>query len=177
MRRLDRGVLVALGAVLTIGAVGHDADRLALPAQLAFYRSWSRLLKEPHSVSDQTWSLCRPPTFAEQGQTRQKGGPHADHLVMVYATPDVARGLSMKVKSFPAGAMVAKEKVSQRRGAVPEAVAFMIKHEGSEFQATDGWEFRYYPPSGDPRKTHEHCATCHATAQSRDYVLGAYPPQ
>ena len=177
MKRLNGLALLALAAVLAIAAAGGDADRLALPTHLAEYRTWPRLLKEPRPVSEELWVLCRPPTPIEHDEARQKDGPHAEHLVMVYATRDVARGLSTKVESFAPGAIIAKEKVSRSGRALPEGLAFMIKHESPKFKATGGWEFQYYPASGDRRKTHEHCATCHQNSQSRDYVLGAYPLQ
>lgn len=96
---------------------------------------------------------------------------------MVYATPDVAPAVSSGLRSFRPGAVLAKEKLSHNGSGSPEGVAFMVKHSGREFNATGGWEFRYYPLAGDPKKTHQHCAGCHRNGLSRDYVLGEYPPR
>jgi hypothetical protein len=51
----------------------------------------------------------------------------------------------------------------------------MIKRNPSQFRETGGWEFLYFPRSGDARRTHEACASCHHQAVARDYVLGEYP--
>jgi hypothetical protein len=100
-----------------------------------------------------------------------------EHLVMVYATPSAAQALSGKSASMPVGSILAKEKHSGVFASPPEGVAFMLKHSDDAFRNTGDWEFRYYPPSGDPVATHQHCAACHRLGQSRDYVLGSYPSQ
>ena len=53
----------------------------------------------------------------------------------------------------------------------------MIKREGKEFKKSGGWEFRFYPESGDAQKTHQACAACHHAAATKDYVMGEYPDQ
>jgi hypothetical protein len=54
----------------------------------------------------------------------------------------------------------------------PAAVAFMLKRDEPRFRDTGGWEFRFYPPSGDTEATHQACAACHRSAGNGDYVFG-----
>ena len=51
----------------------------------------------------------------------------------------------------------------------------MIKRAGPKFQSTGGWEFLFYPSSGDKTKTHQACAACHQGVAARDYLFGDYP--
>jgi mono/diheme cytochrome c family protein len=53
-------------------------------------------------------------------------------------------------------------------------VAFMIKRGTPQFASTGGWEFAYYPRSGDSAGS-QSCATCHRSAATKDYVFGQYP--
>lgn len=164
-----------VGAFVVVAAMGSALASSSLPQDVAGYRSWPQLLEQPRPVSENLWFLCRPPSVVERDEARQRAGPHADHLVMVYATAAAAQALATTARSLPPGAILAKAKVSQAGDASPEAVAFMIKHDAGEFPESGGWEFRYYPASGDPRETQEHCAACHQAGKATDFVLGVYP--
>jgi len=59
--------------------------------------------------------------------------------------------------------------------ASPDGIGFMIRHAAPAYGSTDGWEFLYFPSSGDRRQTHEACAACHRRAPSESYVFGTYP--
>ena len=178
MRRIDGVLVMAMGGLLAVAATAREPNGpLALPREFADYRTWSHLLKRPRAVPEELWILCRPPSAAEQDRARQETGPHAQYLVMVYATRAAAHTLASTPGSVAPGAIIAKEKLSRDGSASPEGVGVMVKHAGGEFEATGGWEFLYYPASGDPRNTHEHCAACHQRGQSRDYVLGDYRSQ
>jgi hypothetical protein len=48
----------------------------------------------------------------------------------------------------------------------------MIKRGTPQFTKSGGWEFVFYPRSGDSRRTQEACAGCHRAAASTDYVFG-----
>ena len=46
-------------------------------------------------------------------------------------------------------------------------VAFVIKRGTPQLASTGGWEFAYYPRSGDSASI-QGCATCHRSAESKD---------
>ena len=83
--------------------------------------------------------------------------------------------LAESKRPFPAGTVIAKEKLAGSPHGTVEGVAFMVKHQQSDFPDTSGWEFLYFPSSGDDRRTHESCASCHRAVATRDYVFGRYP--
>jgi hypothetical protein len=153
------------------------AASLDLPDEVASYKAWPPLLKEPHPVSWDLWVRCMPPTAADWEAARKKTGPHTEHVIMVYGNPAAVAGLSSKGKVLPPGAVIAKEKRHLEEERSPDGVAFMVKREAPEFRETGGWEFMYYPASGAKRATHEQCASCHRSAASRDYIFGEYPRQ
>ena len=70
--------------------------------------------------------------------------------------------------------MIAKEKLMDSPQGTVAGVAFMIKRGTPQFASTGGWEFAYYPRSGDSAGI-QACATCHRSAASKDYVFGQYP--
>jgi hypothetical protein len=87
----------------------------------------------------------------------------------------VAAVSNPETRPFPPGSVIAKEKHSRSHRGVPEGVAFMVKRKESQFPATAGWEFLYFPPSGDARRTQEACASCHRAAAPKDYGFGQCP--
>lgn len=169
--------VVAIGVALCSGTMRSQPDgRLKLPAEFTEYRKWSQLLKSPHAVSLELWLRCVAPTADDWAAERKKYGPHAERYIQVYANEGVVAALARPTrKPFPAGAVIAKEKLSRSDNGAPEGVAFMVKRGKPLFPDTAGWEFLYFPPSGDPRRTHTACALCHRAAASRDYVFGKYP--
>ena len=116
----------------------------------------------------------RPPSTG-LGHGR-KYGPHTEHFIRVYGNQAATQAASAhERRSFPIGAVIAKEKFSSSPHGPAEGVAFMLKRETAQFPETGGWEFVYYPASGEARHTHEACAVCHRAAASTDYVFGQYP--
>jgi hypothetical protein len=70
--------------------------------------------------------------------------------------------------------VLAKEKLD---GSAPAGVAFMIKRDTPRFADSGGWEFTFYPQERGLRaatRTHAHCADCHRSAITGDYVFGDY---
>jgi len=57
----------------------------------------------------------------------------------------------------------------------PAGVAFMIKRGTRQFAESGGWEFRYFPKSGDAAGAQRSCASCHHQAVQKDYIFGDYP--
>jgi hypothetical protein len=70
--------------------------------------------------------------------------------------------------------VIAKEKLMDSPEGTVAGVAFMIKRSTPQFASTGGWEFAYYPRSGNSASI-QACAACHLSAASKDYVFGLYP--
>jgi hypothetical protein len=166
----------AVGLALSYGplAAGQE-NRLGLPAEFAGYRQWAQLLKSPYQVPMELWILCRPLTAADWASKREKYGPHTERFIRVYGNQIALTAVSGRERrAFPPGAVIVKEKLSGSPHGTPEGVALMIKRDESRFPKTTGWEFLYFPRSGDALRTHEACASCHRTAPD-DFVFGRYP--
>jgi cytochrome P460 len=177
------GALVA--ALVACGLVGADllwpaqlrsvVNQLKLPADLAKYKEWRTLLQSPAPVPLELWIRCIAPTPADGTQAREKYGPHTKHYIQVYANQIATQTLRQgKAGVFLTGAVIAKEKLMDSPQGTVAGVAFMIKRGTPQFASTGGWEFAYYPRSGDSRSI-QACASCHRSAASTDYVFGQYP--
>jgi Cytochrome P460 len=151
------------------------AKELKLTEEVRSYRNWPQLLKSPYQVPIELWIRCMPPTAADWATARQKYGPHAERYIRVYGNQATAKAVSDAKAPFPVGAVLAKEKFLASPHGVPEGVAFMLKREQGAYPETGGWEFLYFPDSGDPRRTHQACAACHGSAAATDFVFGKYP--
>jgi hypothetical protein len=152
---------------------GGDAD---LRADLAGYRQWTQLLKVPYQVPLELWMRCVAATPPDWKAARENYGPHTERFIRVYGNPTALASLPASAKApFRLGTVIAKEKLSKTPHGPADGVAFMVKRETSAFPESGGWEFLYYPSSGDGRTTHQACASCHRRARSRDYVFGDYP--
>ncbi|HVE70532.1 MAG TPA: cytochrome P460 family protein [Thermoanaerobaculia bacterium] len=104
----------------------------------------------------------------------KKYGPHAMRWVRVYANESAAAAMRKEGRTrFPAGSILAKEKLVDREGEDFDAVAFMVKHEEGKFEKSGGWEFLFYPaPEG--ADAYDGCVTCHRVGAKRDYVFGTF---
>jgi len=165
-----------LGAgLLRPGQVRPQVDQLKLPADLAKYKEWRTLLQSPAPVPLELWIRCIAPTPSDWTQAREKYGPHTEHYIQVYANQVATQTLQQgKTGLFLTGAVIAKEKLMDSPQGTVAGVAFMVKRGTPQFVSTGGWEFVYYPRTGDSASV-EACATCHRSAASRDYVFGQYP--
>ncbi len=91
---------------------------------------------------------------------------------MVYANLLASAALQdSSSRTFPPGAMIAKEK---RGGSEKDGVAFMVKRPAGEFAQSGGWEFSYFRPSGGAKPSYETCISCHRAGGAKDYVFGRY---
>jgi hypothetical protein len=149
--------------------------KLNLPVEFSKYKEWTPLHTSPYAVPLDLYLRCMAPTQADWARARQKYGPHSEHYVQVYGNQVAIKALGAKARLFPTGTVIAKEKLAESPDGDAEGVAFTVKRGTPQFAKTEGWEFIYYPQSGDPSRTHEHCAGCHQTAASTDYVFGQYP--
>ena len=174
-----------VAAMIACGLVGADllwpaqlrsvADQLKLPAELAKYKEWRTLLQSPAPVPLELWIQCVAPTPTDWTQAREKYGPHTEHYIQVYANQIATQTLRQgNAGLFLTGAVIAKEKLMDTPQGTVAGVAFMIKRGTPQFASTGGWEFAYYPQSGDSASI-QACATCHRSAASKDYIFGQYP--
>lgn len=174
-----------VAALIVCGLVGADllwpaqlrsvVDQLKLPPDLAKYKEWRTQLQSPAPVPLELWIRCIAPTPTDWTQAREKYGPHTQHYIQVYANQIATQTLRQgKAVRFPTGAVIAKEKLMDSPQGTVAGVAFMIKRSTPQFASTGGWEFAYYPRSGDSASV-QACATCHRSAESKDYVFGQYP--
>src|SRR5438105_1842591 len=142
--------LVVGAAVWSRPAVAEPDSRLGLTPEFAGYTAWTQVLKSPRQVPLDLWALCRPQTPAERATARRKSGPHAGRFIRVYVNPPAVAAVSdPEARPFPLGTVIAKEKLSGSPHGALEGVAFMVKRKESQFPSTDGWQFLYFPPSGD----------------------------
>jgi hypothetical protein len=171
------GALIACGlvGVLWPAQLQSVVDQLKLPPDLAKYKDWKTVLQTPVPVPLELWIRCVAPTPTEWTQAREKYGPHTEYYIQVYANQIATQTLHQrKAGPFLTGAVIAKEKLMDSPQGTVAGVAFMIKRSTPQFASTGGWEFAYYPQSGDSASI-QGCATCHRSAASKDYVFGQYP--
>jgi cytochrome P460 len=146
-----------------------------LPQELAGYRSWPAVLADPQPVPFEMWTRCIAATAADWDRAREKHGPHTQRFIRVYANPPAAQRLRRdSPAAWPVGAVIVKEKLRSAADTAPDGVAFMVKRGDGRFRESGGWEFAYFPPGPEPRRTHEACAACHRVAAATDYVFGTY---
>lgn len=151
------------------------ARDLKVPADLASYKDWKTLLGSPKPVPFQLWIQCIAPTPADWSKAKEKYGPHSAHYIQVYANQIAAQSFVQgKAVAFATGAVIAKEKLMDSPTGTVVGVAFMTKRSAPNFAATGGWEFSYYPQSGETTSIQQ-CGNCHTAVADRDYVFGQYP--
>jgi hypothetical protein len=147
-----------------------------LPPDLATYRTWKTLTRSPQMVPGSLGLLCRNLSPEELEAARRDTGPHFKLWAHTYANPAAFATLETAgVKTFPAGAILAKAKFTDPMAAHGDGVAFMTKHSKGEFAESDGWEFQYYPRGAGA--SYAHCIECHRTGNSRDYVFSRLSPE
>lgn len=161
----------ALAAVL-LALLAVAEEPIALPADLAAYRTWMSPTTQPVAVPARLWNMCAIPTAEHRAEAAKEHGPHAARLVRVYANALAAAELPHQEHRFPVGSVIAKDKLGAMSDDLPLGVAFMLKGKDARFRDTGGWEFRFYPETGDAAATHRACASCHRHARAGDYVFG-----
>ena len=163
----------ATAAVLLALALPAGAfDPIALPPELARYRSWEATTDAPYLVPEHVSTLCAPVVRERPVDAARGAGLHAGRFIRVYANAAAQPALATVPRPVAAGAVIAKEKLSKADDTEPVAAAFMVRRDEARFRETGGWEFLFYPPSRDTEATHQACAACHRGAQGGDYVFG-----
>lgn len=156
-------VLLAALALLALG-----------DSELTSYRSWELLTPAPRAVPYDVSLLCMIPTDDQMKMAGKKHGIHAWRWIKVYANPTAAAAWrDERVKVFPVGSMIVKEKLTARDDSEAEGVAFMVKHPKGRFDKSGGWEF-IYKPGSTRQSSYDGCINCHRVGGKRDYVFGQY---
>jgi hypothetical protein len=174
MTRVHLLGLSALALSATVVSTAGQA-RLTLPDELANYREWPQLLKEPYEVPYELSVRCVASTPDDWAAAREQYGPHTKRFIRVYGNRLAEESLASHRARFRAGSVIVKEKLAGDQHVDADGVAFMVKRNSPPFAGTGGWEFLFFPASSDTRITHQSCATCHKAAAARDYVFGTYP--
>jgi hypothetical protein len=138
----------------------------------------SRLAGERKCSAGNLAIMCSIPTPAMWKEAEKKYGPHMRRFIRVTGNSSAVAAFAVpkQKRRFPVGASIAKAKFINSADGGPDGVGFMTKREGPEFKDTGGWEFSYFPNTGNQRKTHEACASCHRGAASTDFIFGHYEP-
>lgn len=111
---------------------------------------------------------------------RETGDPHKTWITSYarFYVNDVGFAEALKSQpSFPAGTVIAREKLNKAEDVDPEVVTVMLKHEKGFSRKTGDWE--YLIVSGDMRKVvkrekYGDCAACHSGAEKTDFVFNRY---
>ena len=151
-----------------------ENTRPALPNELATYRTWRPLIKNPYEVPHELFIRCIAPTPQDWDEAEEHYGPHMRKYVQYFGNVDAVEALIAK-RPLPVGSVVAKEKFLNRPQGTPDGVAFMIKRDAPQFAASGGWEFLYFSANGEKQLAHDGCVVCHQAAKGTDYVFGKYP--
>ncbi len=167
-------IVATAGALLALALPVDAFDPIALPPELARYRSWEATTNAPYLVPEHVSTLCATaPAVRERPVDPAPGaGLHAGRFIRVYANAAAQPALATEARPVAAGAVIAKEKLAKADDTEPVAAAFMVRRDDARFRETGGWEFLFYPPSGDAEATHRACAACHRNARGGGYVFG-----
>jgi hypothetical protein len=174
---LGVGGALGEGGALGVGGGGgasNPSELSELQSLLDNYHSFAPQTPEPVSVSGYIFGLCRSPTLPE---TEFLKSIHGDgRYLQDWANPSAAQALaSGRPLTFPAGAVIVKEKYAGPKSAKPDVVAIglMIKREPGFDPAHGNWDYAYYEPALGIVRTEEqsaYCANCHAGAAANDFV-------
>ena len=164
--------------VLALLATTSGGGQSQPPKELADYETWPAVLKEPREVPWNLAIMCSVPSPAMWKEAEKKYGPHVRRFIRVTGNSSAVAALAVpkEKRRFPAGASIAKAKFITSAYGTADGVGFMTKRDSPEFKDTGGWEFSYFPNGGEPRKTHQACASCHRSAASTDFIFGHYEP-
>jgi Cytochrome P460 len=182
-------VLCLATTLATAAAEPAPADRPA-PAVTkenvkTFHRKFERLTKEPYQVTPPGiihTDLCAPPPMSAAEEKRQTG-PHFKALIHIYANEPANKTFAQKLKPietatqgfkpFPAGAIVAKEKLTAN-GSV-WGIGGMIKRAPGFDPKNGDWEYYYFDAkAGFSSGRLDYCSDCHSGARKNDYVFSVW---
>ena len=142
------------------------------------FQDYRRMTEERVFVNPEFLVQCAPVSNEQVETARAKFGPHANTGIMIYMNELAAAAFLAKSNSFPAGAVIVKEK--QMRGDAAGngrtgsgGVGGMIKRPAGYDPEYGDWEYFYFD---DVTKIESgkitSCVQCHSSAKAKDYVFG-----
>jgi Cytochrome P460 len=154
------------------------AKILDATGEIAGYKSWTKVNKEPELVESRLAILCARPSQAQIEADAKN--PHNDKYINVYVN-DIGKDemLTKKYPKFPVGTVIVKEKLSDSESKMPELLTVMIKREKDYNPKIGDWEFLTFNGEGTEttaRGQLENCQTCHLVEKSTDYISRRYMP-
>ncbi len=170
-------MLGALSLVLIFTASVTPSNKISTDpfkaSEVAGYRNWTRVNKNPVKLDAQTAVMCAPASAA-----RANDNPHTNKFISVYVN-DTGKAAMLKEVSpqFPQGAIIVKEKLVNATATAPELLTAMVKRESGYNPTSNDWEFMVL--SGDAKTIIERgklvsCMTCHTAKRQQDFVFRNY---
>lgn len=146
--------------------------------EIAGYKNWTKVNKEPEIVESKLAIMCARPTM-EQIDADAKN-PHNDKFITVYVN-DTGKTemMTKKYPQFPVGTVIVKEKLTTAESKTPELLTVMIKRDKNFNPKVGDWEFLTFNGKGTEttaRGKLENCQTCHLVEKPTDYVSRRYLP-
>ena len=142
--------------------------------EIAGYRSWTKVNREPELMLSATAALCAPVRPPVANGT----DPHSDKYITVYVNEIGRQAMLEQLRpKFPEGSVIVKEKLSDKTSQTPELMTVMIKR-GKGFNPASGdWEYMVVDGSGTKVLAQgklENCEACHSGKPGTDYVFRSY---
>jgi len=146
--------------------------------EIAGYKNWTKVNKEPQIVWSQLSALCKSPTQAQIDEDAKN--PHNDKFITVYVN-DAGKDemMTKRYPNFPVGTVIVKEKLSTAESKSPELLTVMIKREKNYNPKVGDWEFLTFNGAATEttaRGKLENCQTCHLVEKKTDYISRKYLP-
>ena len=146
--------------------------------EIAGYKNWTKVNKEPEIVPSAISMQCVRPTQAQLDADAKN--PHNDKFINVYVN-DTGKDemMTKKAPGFPVGTVIVKEKLTTAESKEPELLTVMIKREKDYNPKVGDWEFLTFNGAGTEttaRGKLENCQTCHLVEKRTDYVSRRYLP-
>lgn len=176
------GVRVAPSDTLGV-EVAPDVESLA-----RHYTELTLVTKEPVLVDLQLAMLCRGVSQQDVDEASKRAGPHAHTSIRIFMNDAAARAFRDKVKIFPVGSVIVKEKqvlaydrvdgqgeMSRNGASTPDGVGGMIKRPAGYDPKHGDWEYFYFEnPAHVEQGKIATCVDCHRGASATDYVFGGW---
>jgi len=183
--------IVIVAIVLTFGLIGfsfmpkfemQSANSTKTPekiiadkAEIAGYKTWTKVNDKPQIMWSEVAALCRAPTDREI-----ENDIHNNKYINVFVnTIGKDEMMTKKFPVFPRGTIIVKEKLSTPDSRTPELLTVMIKKEKNFNSENGDWEYMTVNGAATEitaRGKLVSCQSCHAADKPTDYVSRKYLP-
>jgi hypothetical protein len=128
----------------------------------------------PVNVTEGQFFLCVIVDGEAWKKSRDAQGPHWSPAIRVYANPIAKAAIDGKKARFPAGSILVKEKLLDRK--VHAVTAMIRKHDGFDHtDAKNNWRFFYVDEDEEMQFGRiESCRACHQKAAKSDFAFLKY---